>query len=228
MTAAAGGGLDQEGKAQTLGMRAGIGDGLDRPTAPGSDGNLGLLRETFRSDLVAQAAHHIAARPDENDSHLAAKIGECRMFRHKAPAHPNRICTRGRERLFQPAVVEVAALGPMSIGVDELGGTERNGLVCFADEHGMTVGLGEKSDGAQRHAVLLTELARRMDESHRGFAAIDNRNSLEFIWHKGPDETIVTSSSRTRYATRTASPDMMACRIFRCSVSTPSGSATVW
>jgi hypothetical protein len=71
----------------------------------------------------------------------------------------------------------------MGIWVDELGGAERHCLICFADEHGMTVGLCEESDGAQRHAVLVPELPRSVDEAHGGFSPIDNRNALEFVLH---------------------------------------------
>jgi hypothetical protein len=72
----------------------------------------------------------------------------------------------------------------MGIRVDELSSTERQRLVCFADEHGMTVGLCEERDGAQRHAVLVPELPRRVDEAHGGFTAINNGNALEFVLHE--------------------------------------------
>ena len=79
----------------------------------------------------------------------------------------------------------------MGVWVDELGGAERHRLVCFADEHAVTVGICEQRDGMQRHAVLVPELPRRVDEAHGGFAAIDNGNALEFVLHKRLREQIV-------------------------------------
>ena len=55
----------------------------------------------------------------------------------------------------------------------------------------MAVGLGEERDGAQRGAVLLIELARRVDEAHGGFAAIDDGHALKFVLHKVSDQPIV-------------------------------------
>ena len=147
-----------------------------------------MLRKTFGSDLVAELAHHVARRPDENDSHLTAEIGERSVFRHEAPAHPDGIGTRRRKRLFEPPVVEVAALKMMRLRIDKLGRTQAYRFVGFANEHGMTIGLGEERYGTQWHAVLVSELAGRMDEAHGSFPAIDNRNALKFILHRYPDK----------------------------------------
>jgi hypothetical protein len=72
----------------------------------------------------------------------------------------------------------------MGIRIDKLGGAQRHRLVCFADEHGASVRVCEERDGVQGHAVLVPELPRRVDEAHGGFAAIDNGNALEFVWHE--------------------------------------------
>ena len=77
----------------------------------------------------------------------------------------------------------------MRARVDDVSGAERHRLVRLADEHGMAVGLGEERDGAQRGAVLLIELARRVDEAHRGFTAVDDRHALKFVLHKASDQT---------------------------------------
>ena len=46
----------------------------------------------------------------------------------------------------------------------------------------MAVRIGEQRNGAQRGAVLLIELAGRVDEAHRGFATIDDCDSLELLF----------------------------------------------
>jgi hypothetical protein len=46
--------------------------------------------------------------------------------------------------------------------------------------------LGEECDGAQRRTVFVIELARRMNEAHRSFAAIDNHHALKFGLHDFP------------------------------------------
>jgi len=78
----------------------------------------------------------------------------------------------------------------LRVWIHEMGGPETDRFVRFADEHGITVGLSEERDGAQRHSVLLTELARRMDEAHGGFTPIDDGNALELVRHKCTDEAI--------------------------------------
>ena len=84
----------------------------------------------------------------------------------------------------------IAAFGLLRGRVDDLRGAERHRLIRLADEHGMAVRLGEESDGAQRRAMLLIELARRVDEAHGGFATVDNRYALKFEGHTDPDRAI--------------------------------------
>ena len=92
----------------------------------------------------------------------------------------------------------------------------------------MAVGLGEERDGAQRCAVLLIELADRVDEAHGGFAAIDDGHALKFVLHKSSDQPIVrTISSSFQVHAATASSDIAACSAFNPSASTASGTATV-
>ena len=98
---ASGGGLNKEWIAQALGMVLGVGEGFDRPAAPGRYRNLRLLGETFGGDLVAQAPHHVAIRADEHDAELAAKVGESSVLGDKAPSYPDRIRPRSRQRLFE-------------------------------------------------------------------------------------------------------------------------------
>src|SRR5579863_4518001 len=138
--------LDEQWKGQALSLRTCLRESIHRPTAPRGNGYLQLLCQPFRGDLVAKTTHYVRRRPDENNVHRLTKIREGCVFRHKAPSHPDRICPRSRKRLFEPPVVEITTLWPVGIWVDELGTTDRHCLVCFADEHGMTVGLCEESD----------------------------------------------------------------------------------
>ena len=119
---AARGRFDQQRKAQALRMRQSIRDGFDRTAAPGSDRDLRLFREAFGSDLVAQAAHDIAAWADKDNSHFLAEVSEGCVFRYEAPAHPDCIGMRFRQSLFEALVVEVGALGAKRVGIHGLGG----------------------------------------------------------------------------------------------------------
>jgi hypothetical protein len=57
----------------------------------------------------------------------------------------------------------------------------------------MAVGLGEERDGAQRRAMLLIELTRRVNEPHGGFTAIDDRYTFKFVLHNPPDQQITVT-----------------------------------
>ena len=220
--------FDQQRKAQALRMGQSIRDGFDRTATPGSHRDLRLFREAFGSDLVTEAAHDIATWADKDDSHFLAEVSEGCVFRYEAPSDPDCIGVRFRQNLFEALVVEVGTLGMQGVAIQGLGGTERERLVGFADEHGMAVGFGEKRDGAQRHAVLRAELTDSMDEAHRGFAAVHNRNPSKVIHHKDPGSSSCALLGRAHHATRTASPDMISCSVFRCCSFTAFGSATVW
>src|ERR1700751_3379943 len=67
------GGLDEKGIAQTLTVANRLLQSLNRAAAPRSDGYLRLLGQTFRGNLVAQAAHHLRSRSDVGNVHLLAK-----------------------------------------------------------------------------------------------------------------------------------------------------------
>ena len=74
-------------------------------------------------------------------------------------------------------------------------------------------------------AVLLIELAGRVDEAHGGFAAIDDRHPLKFVLHRvlrSPDR----HARHLDYAA-TGSSDIAACSAFTRSASIALGSATV-
>ena len=87
----------------------------------------------------------------------------------------------------------------------------------------MAVRLGEKRDGAQRCAVLLIEIAGRVNETHGSFATIHDGHALKFVLHKSPDQIDKTTIVRTMTRqdnqfivlhAATASSDIAACSAF--------------
>jgi hypothetical protein len=56
----------------------------------------------------------------------------------------------------------------------------------------MTIWLREQGDGAEGRAMLVIELASRMDKPHGGFSAVDNRNTFEFAFHGISDRQFLT------------------------------------
>ena len=122
VTAASGRGLNKKRIAQALGMAPSLVERFHRPAAPGRYRYLRLLGQSFRGDLVAQPPHHIAIRADEHDAQLAAKIGKCGVLGDKAPSHPDRLRARSRQRLFQPAIVDVTALELLGGWIEDLRG----------------------------------------------------------------------------------------------------------
>ena len=67
---------------------------------------------------------------------------------------------------------------------------------------------------------------RRVNESHRGFTAIYDGHTLKFALHKAPDLRASRQNHLARQAV-TDCGDMMACSVFKDSVSALPGSATV-
>ncbi len=101
-------------------------------TGPPLQGATGIWERSARrlaAILSPKLAHHISRGPDVYDPHFPAKVGECRVFRHKAPSNPHGIGADGGERVFQSRIVEVAALWPLSFRVGEMGGAETECLV---------------------------------------------------------------------------------------------------
>src|SRR5262249_48290765 len=121
--AAAGAGLDDEGEAEPARMLARLLDRRDRTAAPGRDRHPDLLRDPLGRDLVAEAAHGVAGRPDEGDAELGAEVCERGVLGDEAPADPGRVGARAAQRIAEPLEVEVGA-----------GGAEVKALVGLADE----------------------------------------------------------------------------------------------
>ncbi len=66
-------------------------------------------------------------------------------------------------------------------------GTEVYRFVRLANKHGVAIGLGEERDRDYRCAMLPVELPRRVNETYRGFTAVDNDYPLKFTLHKPSD-----------------------------------------
>ena len=187
VTTTAGSGFYQERIAKTLRVAHGIVDGLYRPVTPQRNGYLRLLGQTLGGDLVTQPAHGVAIRADEHNAHLATKVREIRMLGHKAPSHPRRVGARAFHRRFQRWVIDVGALGLIRGWIGPSSGTERHCFVRLADKHGVAIRLGIERDRRYRCAVFPIELTRRVNETYRGFTAVDDDYPLKFALHNPSD-----------------------------------------
>src|SRR4051812_34600612 len=74
------GGLDQEREPQALGLRHGVLHRVDRAAGPRRHGDARLLGEPLALDLVAQRAHDLGVRADEDDPETVAQLREARML----------------------------------------------------------------------------------------------------------------------------------------------------
>ena len=108
------------------------------------------------------------------------------MFGDKSPANPYGIGARRGEGTLQASIIHVAALTLLRGGIEHPRWPEAEGFVGLAHKHGVTLAIIEKSNGPQRCAMLLIEVAGRVNETHGSLAAVHNCNALKFIVHKGP------------------------------------------
>ena len=92
--ASARGGLDHQRVADPLGVIGGILDRVDGTAAPRRDRYVGLLGQQLGGDLVAELAHHVRARADEDDAEPFAQFGELGTFGDEPPADPGGVGTR--------------------------------------------------------------------------------------------------------------------------------------
>ena len=112
-------------------------------------------------------------RTDEDEAQLLDHVRERGMLGDEAPAGPDGVGPGRDQGLLEALVVQVRA-GALAVGVDGRGRPEVVGLVGVADEHRAALGLGVERDDADRIVLALgVELADGVDETHRGFAAID-------------------------------------------------------
>jgi hypothetical protein len=192
VAAAPGRGLNKERKAQAFGVAQGVVERFHGSATPRRHWYSCLLGQKLRRDLVAQPPHHVTVGADEHKAKLAAKVREGSVLSHEAPSYPDRIRACGCQRPFDPAIVHITALGLLCVWIEDLRGAQTHSFIRLTNKHGVTVGFGEKRDGAQRCAVLLVELAGRVDETHGGFRAIDDSHALKFMLHKGSDQQIAT------------------------------------
>ena len=71
--------------------------------------------------------------------------------------------------------------------IDDSSGAEIHSFVRLADKHGVAIRLGIERDRTYRCAVLSIEFARRLNETYRGFTAVDDNYSLKFALHNPSD-----------------------------------------
>ena len=168
-------GLDHQREADRVGVTLGLLDGLDRPSAPGGDGHVGLLGQPLALDLVAQRAHDVGVGPDEHDAEALAELRELGVLGDEAPTDPRRVRVRLGQRPLELVVVEVAAFA------------QTMALVGLADEQRVALGFDVKRDDPDRVIALPVELADRADGAHRGLAAVDDREPAEgTLRHRAP------------------------------------------
>ncbi len=179
-SAAARRGLDHQRVADRLGLGARLVQRVHRPTTPRRDRHVGLFGEQLGADLVAEASHHVRARPDEHDAQPFAQLGELRSLGDEAPADPRRIRRAGHERPLQRLEVEVRAARTCRPVV-----VEAHGLVGLADEHRPPLGPRVERNGAQVGTVLDAQLAHRIDQPHRRLAAVDHCYPTKSPVHHG-------------------------------------------
>ncbi len=167
--APAGGGLQHHRVADLRGhLDRGV-EGVDGAAAPRRDRDTDLLGKELRADLVAELAHGLRRRADEGDAAPRAQFGEVRVLRDEAPAHPGGVRSGSEQRRLEQVVVEVRTGAR---------GAERVGDVCLAYEHGRRLGVGVQRDRPDRlgRGVLGVQIADGVDQSHRRFAPIDDRD----------------------------------------------------
>ena len=176
--AATRGGLDHQRVADRRGLGARLLQRVDRAATPRRDRDVGLLGEQLGPDLVAEAAHHLGARPDEHDPQPFAQFGELRPLGDEAPPDPRRIRGAGQQRPLEGSEVEVRATGRRGPVV-----VETDPFVGIADEHRLPLGTGVQGDRAEVGTGLDAQLAHRVDQSHRRLAAIDHRDPTKSPIH---------------------------------------------
>ncbi len=170
--------LDHQRKADLFGVPVCLLDRVDGSATPRRDGYAGPLGEQLGTDLVAEAAHHIGIRTDEDDAEVDAELGELGPFGNEPPTHPCRIGTRRDQRSPQRLEVEVRIAG---VGCSSLVDADR--LVCLTHEHRCSLGSRVQCDGADVDLVLMAELPHGIDEPHRCFAPVDDRDAAEPLVH---------------------------------------------
>ena len=107
--AAARGRLDHQRVADALGVLPRLLDRLDRAVGPRRDRHAGLLGHQLGLDLVAELAHHIAARADEDEAHLLDHVHERRVLGDEAPARPHGVGACRDQGPLEAVVIEVRA-----------------------------------------------------------------------------------------------------------------------
>jgi hypothetical protein len=209
--AAARGGLDHQREADPRGVTQPLVGGPHRTAAPRRHRDVRLLGEPLGGDLVAHQAHDLRVGADEYHPQPLAQLGELRVLGHEAPSDPRGVGAGLAQRALQRGVVQVAAAACAVRRLDDAR-PDAHRLVGGADEHRVALGLRVERDEGYRLAAPGVELAHRVDEPHRGLAAVHDRQTREGTLHRGRPQ-----------------PLPIALRIGpSASASTPPGSSMVW
>ncbi len=175
--------LERHRVAERLGLRQ---RGIERVggrVAPRNHRNPRLLGQALRADLVAQPPHRPAVGTDDDHAQALAHLRELGPLGHESPPRPDRIRLRLGQAPLEDPVVEVRR-APQPVGVVHVGRRpEVDGLVGLAHEPGVPVRLREQGDDADAAPMLQVVFADRMNEPHRGFAAVHDRDSAEVSGH---------------------------------------------
>ena len=167
---------------------AGVGDDLHLEM-PGGDGlsvagprvqrHRAVGRDQLECHGITEEAKDLGAGSHEEDAGAPAQLGEGRILGGEPPASPRGVGTRFSQRSFQDFEVGVRAVSGRCSAGWEHGRAKRHRLVGLTNEQRVTFGLGEQRDCDDSRAAFLVELAHGADEAQRGFAPVDDGDTLD-------------------------------------------------
>ena len=155
---------------------------LDRAVAAGQNRHAGLLHHAARARLVAHQPDHLRIGADELDVAGFADLGEIRALRQESVAGMDRVGAGDLGRADHGRHVQVAVGAARRPDADV--------LVGELDVQRVLVGLGIDGDR------LDAELAARVDDPQRHFAAIRDQDLLEHA-----SKRVLIANSRSPYCT---------------------------
>ena len=172
--------LDHQRIPHRGGVATGLVDRLDGSAAPWRDRDLGVLGQQLGCDLVAETAHDVRTRADEDDAEPLAQLCELRTLGHEPPPDPRRVSPRRDQRPLQGVQVEV---GASRVGRPAVVDAHR--LVGLAHEHRGLFGPRVQRDRPDVDAVFVAQLPHHVDQPHRRLAAVDDGDAAERPVHRG-------------------------------------------
>ena len=160
--AAARGGLDEHGEADSRGARDQLLVGEAGPCEPGHRGHAPGLDCPLGGDLVAHDLDRLGARADEHDPRVGARTCELRILGEEAETRVDRVGARATRGIQHPLDRQVA--------LRSRSGPEPHGFVGEAHVHGAGVGVAVDRDRADADA------AECADDAHRDLAAVGDED----------------------------------------------------